>query len=121
MDPDGKFAGEHLKEFDGKQSQSATKEGLEGENERRFVFAGLKRVWDNNMNVPLAFSPNIMKNTLNMAYLGLMLLTFMIVHLFQFRFRRGFIVQPQLISQHQSILANSCILFLTIVYCRLRI
>ena len=86
VDPDGKFAGQHLKEFDGKQSQSATKEGLEGENERRFVFAGLKRAWDNNMNVPLAFSPNIMKNTLNMAYLGLMLLTFMTVHLFQFRF-----------------------------------
>ena len=51
VDPDGKFAGQHLKEFDGKQSQSATKEGLEGENERRFVFAGLKRAWDNNMNV----------------------------------------------------------------------
>jgi predicted heme/steroid binding protein len=53
------------------------------------VFAGLKRTWDNKMNLPLSalIKPmNPFTNQLNLAISGLMLLTFMTIHLFQFRF-----------------------------------
>merc|ERR1719382_1109957 len=46
------------------------------------VFVGLKRTWD--MKLALVKSQGI--NALNLAISGLMLLTFMTIHLFQFRF-----------------------------------
>eukprot|EP00434_Breviolum_minutum_P024189 symbB.v1.2.021355.t1/scaffold1839.1/size99268/11 len=46
------------------------------------VFVGLKRTWD--MKLALVNSQGI--NVLNLAISGLMLLTFMTIHLFQFRF-----------------------------------
>ncbi|CAE8583630.1 unnamed protein product, partial [Polarella glacialis] len=46
------------------------------------VFVGLKRTWD--MKLALVKSQGI--NVLNLAISGLMLLTFMTIHLFQFRF-----------------------------------
>jgi len=46
------------------------------------VFVGLKRTWD--MKLALAKSQGI--SVLNLAISGLMLLTFMTIHLFQFRF-----------------------------------
>ncbi|CAL1128819.1 unnamed protein product [Cladocopium goreaui] len=46
------------------------------------VFVGLKRTWD--MKLALVNSQGI--NVLNLAITGLMLLTFMTIHLFQFRF-----------------------------------
>eukprot|EP00440_Ansanella_granifera_P057617 gb/GFBE01062465.1/.p1 GENE.gb/GFBE01062465.1/~~gb/GFBE01062465.1/.p1 ORF type:complete len:360 (+),score=115.59 gb/GFBE01062465.1/:1-1080(+) len=46
------------------------------------VFVGLKRTWD--MKLALVSSQGI--NVLNLAISGLMLLTFMTIHLFQFRF-----------------------------------
>jgi hypothetical protein len=46
------------------------------------VFVGLKRTWD--MKLKLVKSQGI--NVLNLAISGLMLLTFMTIHLFQFRF-----------------------------------
>eukprot|EP00438_Fugacium_kawagutii_P006680 Skav219092 [mRNA] locus=scaffold1574:118112:127411:+ [translate_table: standard] len=46
------------------------------------VFVGLKRTWD--MKLALVGSQGI--NVLNLAISGLMLLTFMTIHLFQFRF-----------------------------------
>merc|ERR1712066_1037137 len=46
------------------------------------VFVGLKRTWD--MKLALAKSQGI--NVLNLAITGLMLLTFLTIHLFQFRF-----------------------------------
>merc|ERR1711957_920224 len=46
------------------------------------VFVGLKRTWD--MKLALVKSQGV--NALNLAITGLMLLTFMTVHLFQFRF-----------------------------------
>merc|ERR1719168_271206 len=46
------------------------------------VFVGLKRTWD--MKLALAKSQGI--GVLNLAISGLMLLTFMTIHLFQFRF-----------------------------------
>ena len=46
------------------------------------VFVGLKRTWD--MKLALVQSQGI--NVLNLAISGLMLLTFMTIHLFQFRF-----------------------------------
>merc|ERR1712190_48149 len=46
------------------------------------VFVGLKRTWD--MKLALVKSQGI--DALNLAISGLMLLTFMTIHLFQFRF-----------------------------------
>ena len=46
------------------------------------VFVGLKRTWD--MKLALVGSQGI--SVLNLAISGLMLLTFMTIHLFQFRF-----------------------------------
>lgn len=46
------------------------------------VFVGLKRTWD--MKLALVSSQGI--SVLNLAISGLMLLTFMTIHLFQFRF-----------------------------------
>ena len=46
------------------------------------VFVGLKRTWD--MKLALVQTQGI--NVLNLAISGLMLLTFMTIHLFQFRF-----------------------------------
>jgi len=46
------------------------------------VFVGLKRTWD--MKLALVGSQGV--NVLNLAITGLMLLTFMTIHLFQFRF-----------------------------------
>ena len=48
----------------------------------RHVFVGLKRTWD--MKLALVQTQGI--NVLNLAISGLMLLTFMTIHLFQFRF-----------------------------------
>merc|ERR1711879_748467 len=44
------------------------------------VFVGLKRTWDMKLNMGVA------SGQLNLAITGLMLLTFMTIHLFQFRF-----------------------------------
>eukprot|EP00450_Noctiluca_scintillans_P029453 CAMPEP_0194549464 /NCGR_PEP_ID=MMETSP0253-20130528/95220_1 /TAXON_ID=2966 /ORGANISM="Noctiluca scintillans" /LENGTH=399 /DNA_ID=CAMNT_0039396893 /DNA_START=22 /DNA_END=1219 /DNA_ORIENTATION=- len=44
------------------------------------IFVGLKRTWDQKL------SSGLMSGQLNLAITGLMLLTFMTIHLFQFRF-----------------------------------
>merc|ERR1712118_229346 len=44
------------------------------------VFVGLKRTWDINLNYTVA------SGQLNLAITGVLLLTFMTIHLFQFRF-----------------------------------
>merc|ERR1719473_1412035 len=47
------------------------------------VFVGLKRTWDSSLNFPMKLGPD---GNMNLGVTGVLLLTFMIIHLFQFRF-----------------------------------